>query len=101
MVLDKDAELRNRISNAFETLLQALEHPAEAVVLDQKQQFFFRLAVVIESREAHVRRARDVAHRGRVIALLGKDARRGAENKLQFLIVTRRLQHNEIILAAD
>src|ERR1041385_8283741 len=89
MVLDEDAELRHRIRDAFETLLQAFKDTAEAVVLDQKQQLLFRLAVVIEAREADVRRTRDVAHRGRVITLLGEDARRRAEDELQFLIVTR------------
>jgi len=98
VVLDEDAELRNRICNAFETLFQAFKHTAEAVVLDQKQQLLFRLAVVIQARKRHVRRARNVAHRGRVITLLGEDARRRAQDEFEFLIVSR---HNELFLAAD
>src|ERR1051325_6902972 len=88
MVLDEDAEFRNRIFDGFEPLLQSFKHTPKAVVLNQKQQLLFRFAVVIETSEADVRCARDVAHRRRVIALLGKDARRTAKDELKLLIVT-------------
>src|SRR5262249_13200147 len=44
---------------------------------------------MIETREAHVRRARDVAHRRRVVTLLREDACRRAQNEFELLIVTR------------
>ena len=76
-------------STSGKLLFEPLEHAAKTVVLDQKQQLFFRFAVVIQTGEADIRRTRDVAHRGRVITLLGKDARRRAEDEFEFLIVTR------------
>ena len=57
MVLDEEAQSRNRIRHRFQLLFETLEHAAEAVILNQKQQLFFRAAVVIQAREAHVRRA--------------------------------------------
>ena len=82
MVFDEDAEFGNRVFDDFESLLQSLQDTTEAVVLNQKQQLFFRPAVVIQARETHVRLARDVAHRGGVITLLRKDARCGTQDEL-------------------
>ena len=42
---------------------------------------------MIEAGEADSGGARDIAHGGRVIILLGKNARRVLKNELQFLIV--------------
>ena len=90
----KMRSLLNGSFNFTQSLLQSFEHATETIVLNQKQQFFFRFAVVIETGEADVRRARDVAHGGRVIILLGKNARRIAEDKLQLLIVIREILHD-------
>src|SRR5437879_4984 len=55
---------------------------------------------MIKSGEAHARRARDIAHRGRVIALLGKNARRGPQDQFELLIVARKIsfQFNDYLL---
>src|ERR1051325_2677210 len=96
MVLNEDAEFRNRILDVFEPLLQSFKHTPKAIVLNQKQQLLFRFAVVIQASEADVRSTRDVAHRRRVIALLGKDARRTAKDELKLLIVTGHPPHTHI-----
>src|SRR5437879_10810635 len=46
---------------------------------------------MIKSGETHACSARNVAHRGRVIALLSKDARGGAQDQFQLLIVARKI----------
>ena len=53
---------------------------------------------MIKSGEADVGSARDVAHRRRVIILLGKNARGVAENELELLIVFRKIVHNDLVL---
>src|SRR5690242_8476877 len=88
MVLDKDPQLLDRVSDVAKPFLETLQYSTKAIVLDQKEKFFFRLAVVIETREADVGCTRDVAHRGRVIVLIGKDLRRGAKNEFELLVVT-------------
>src|SRR5207253_1044012 len=45
---------------------------------------------MIKTGEADARRARNVAHRSGVIALLGKNARRRAEDQFKLLIVARK-----------
>src|SRR5258708_3054097 len=82
VIVDEDAELFERIVNILDSLLEAFEHAAEAMVLDQEQQLFFRFAVMIKTCQTHARRARNVAHRSRVITLLSKDARRSAQDQL-------------------
>ena len=84
----KMRSLLERIVNFPQALFQPFEHAAKAIVLNQKQQFFFRFAVVIKTGQADVRRARDVAHGSGVITLLGKDPRRVAQDELQLLIVS-------------
>src|SRR5258708_8519954 len=91
MILNKNPKLLDRIDIIRQPLVQTLEHAPEAVILDQEEQFFFRLAVMIKPREADPGGARDVAHRGRVIVLLRKDLRRSAQYKLQLLIVAREI----------
>src|SRR6266508_6423966 len=88
MIVDKDAQLFERLICPIDSLFKPLEHASETMVLNQKQQLLFRFAVMIETGQADARRARNVAHRSRVIALLGKDARGGAQNVLELLIVS-------------
>ena len=77
----KMRSLTQRIVDSSKTLLEAFEHSSEAIVLNKKQEFLFRFAVVVEPGKADVGRARDVAHRGGVIILLGKDARGVAQDE--------------------
>src|SRR5437016_12557866 len=88
MIVDKDAQPLDRIGRFTKPLFQTLQHAAKAVVLNQKKEFIFRLAVMIKAGETDVRRPRNVAHRSRVIVLLGKNARRGAQDQLELLIVS-------------
>src|ERR1041384_8322448 len=101
MVLDEDAKFGDWIFDTFETLFQSFEHAAEAVVLDQEQELFFRFAVVIQTRETDIRLTRKSAHRRRVIILLGEDPRCGAKNEFQFLIVFRHQFFDISFLATD
>ena len=82
MVVDEDTQSLRRLRRVSQTQFQSFDHAPEAVVLNEKKKLFFRFAVVIQAREANVRRARDVAHRGRVVILLGKNPRGVAENEL-------------------
>src|SRR6185369_12005012 len=105
MVVDKDFQLFRRIGDSFDALFKPLEHPAETVVLNEKQELFLRLAVVIEPGETHSRLARNIAHRGRVITLLGKDPRRSAQNQFKLFVVAAEIVvhsfEREKQLAAD
>src|SRR5260370_19766409 len=91
MIVYEDSQLFEWILDSFGALLQTFEHSAKTVILDQKQQLFFRFAVMIQSGEAHASRPRYIAHRGGVIALLGKNARRGPQDQFELLIVTRKI----------
>src|SRR2546422_3154774 len=91
MIVDKDTKLFKRIVDSLDTLLQPFQHAAKTMILDQKQQFFFRLAVMIKPRETDSGSARDVAHRSRVITLFRKDARGGAQDQFELLIVTGKI----------
>src|SRR6185369_7939480 len=82
VIFNEDAQLGQWIADSSKTLLEAFEHSSKAIVLNKKQQLFFRFAVVVETGEAYVGRPRNVAHGGGVIILLGKDARRVAQDKL-------------------
>src|SRR5215831_11921229 len=88
MIFDEDAKLLERVGDAFSSCFESFHDPPKTVILNLKQQLFFRFAVVIKSSETDAGRARDVAHRRRVITLLGKNPRRGAKNKLKFLVAT-------------
>jgi hypothetical protein len=83
-----------------QTLFEALEHASEAIILDKKKQLFLRFAVMIESSEADIGCAGDVAHGSRVVILLGEDSRGIAENKLQLLIVLGKVLHRTIGLGS-
>src|SRR4051812_41067113 len=89
MVLYDEPQPLNGLIRLLQTLLKTFEHAPEAVVLNEKEQLFFRLAVVVEASETDPCLPRDVAHGGRVITLRGEDARRIAQDKLQLLIVAR------------
>src|SRR5438445_8921576 len=91
MIVDKDAQLLKGPIDSLDALFESFEHAPETVVLDQKQQLLFRLAVMIESGEADAGRARDITHGRRVITLFGKDPRRRAKDQFEFLIVTRKI----------
>ena len=88
MILDEDAEFSDRVVNLLQLRFETFEHATETVVLDQKQQFLFRSTVMIETGQADIRRTRNVAHRRRVITLLGEDARSGAQYEFKLLIVS-------------
>jgi hypothetical protein len=88
MIVDKDAQLFKRVIDSTGALLKPLKHAAKTMILNQKQELFFRLAVMIEAGETHARRARDIAHRSRVITLFRKDARGSAQDQFELLIVT-------------
>ncbi len=47
MIVDKDAQLFKRVIYPTGALFQPLQHAAKTMILDQKQQLFLRLAVVI------------------------------------------------------
>src|SRR5258708_3859386 len=91
MIVDKDAQLFKRVIDPTGAPLKPLKHAAKTMVLDQKQQLFLRLAVMIKAGETHARRARDIAHRGRVITLSRKNARGRAQNQFELLIVASQL----------
>src|SRR5882672_6778649 len=94
MVFNEDPQLAEWILHFAQTLLEPFEHAPEAIILDEKQQFFFRLAIMIETRKADAGRARDVAHGGGVVILLGKNPRGVAQDELQLLIVFGKVLHS-------
>ena len=71
----------------MQAFLQPFEYAAEAIVLNEKEKFLFRFAVMLEAGKTDVGCARDVAHGGGVIILLGKNARGVAQDEFQLLIV--------------
>jgi hypothetical protein len=76
----------NRIFDTFESLLQPLQHASESSCPGSETTTPLSICSSDTGRQTHVRRPRDVAHRRRVITLLGEDARRGAKNEFQLLI---------------
>src|SRR5258708_32603002 len=67
------------------------------MILDQKEQFFFRFAVMIKPGEAYSRTARNVAHGSRVITLFSKNTRGGAQDQFELLIVTRGVRRQAVL----
>jgi hypothetical protein len=62
VIFNHDPQLHYRIINFAKPFLQTTDDMAKTVVLNKKQEFFLRFAVMIKTSEAYVSRPRDVAH---------------------------------------
>src|SRR5216117_2359876 len=67
--------------------LRTREHPHEAALLDTEEQLLLAADVVIHASERHVGRRGGIAHRSRVIALVGEDLRRPGQEVVEPLVV--------------
>src|SRR5205814_2282661 len=94
VIVYKDMKLFERIVNPGNPLFKTFQNAAKAMILNEKQQFFFRFTVMIETRETDARCAGNIAHRGRVITFVGKDLRRSAQDVFEFLIVAADIVHH-------
>src|SRR5205823_13334636 len=67
--------------------LGARQHAREAALLDAVQQLFLAADVVVHPGERHARSRGEVAHGGRVVALVGEHLRRPGQEVIQPLVV--------------
>ena len=68
-------------------LFPALQQGHKAALLDQIEQFFFGREIIIQAGQAHLGRARDIAHRGVMKSLFRENLGRGFENLLELFVV--------------
>ena len=55
------------------SLIPSLQQSQETLLLDEKEKFLFGPEVVVEARQAHAGRARDIPNRSAVKTLFGKN----------------------------
>src|SRR6185437_9348843 len=73
MVFNEDAYAFFRVSGCAEPLAQFINDAAKGMLLDQVQQLFFGLEVVIQSGQRHTGRAGEIAHGSAFIAFFTED----------------------------
>src|SRR4051794_33702978 len=79
MAIDEGAQALLRIANGGKAFISARQQCHEGVLLDQVEQLFLALEVVIQPGQAGSRFTRDVADGSGVVALLAEDASSGGE----------------------
>ncbi len=61
------------IAGGGQALAQALDDGGKGVLLDEVEQLFFGFEVIIKTGQGDAAQARQVAHGGAIVALVGKD----------------------------
>src|SRR6266571_4425229 len=74
MVLDKDADTQLRIRDILQALAQPLEDGRKGVPLNEVEQLFFGLEIVIKPGQGDAAGAGKVAHRGAFVSFIAEDA---------------------------
>ena len=76
------------IAHAFEPRLQPLNNGCERVLLNQEQQSFFGLKVVVQPGQRHAGSARQVAHRCAFVSFFAEDIGGVSQNLTQAPVET-------------
>ncbi len=95
VVADEADQAIDGVGAGGHRLLGAAQHLLETPTLDVEQQLVLALHVVVHAGQAHPGRPREVAHGRGVVALLGEDPGRCAQQGAQALVVAT-LRHSNV-----
>jgi hypothetical protein len=87
MVLREQPNARAHIHLAGRRPLPSLQQGDKTPLLNEVKKLFLGRKIVVESRQAHFRRARDIPHRGAVKSFRSKNFRRCFKDLLEFFVV--------------
>src|SRR5579884_2471896 len=79
MIADEDARALLSVHGAGEALLEPLEDGLKRVLLDEVEELLFAVEVMVEAGERCSACARQIAHGGTLVSLLGEYARGAIE----------------------
>src|SRR5712692_1653009 len=90
MIRDENGDSGSNIRFRVGRLFPPLQQRHKTLLLNEKEKLLFGPEIIVEARQAHAGRARDISNGSAVKTLCGENFRRALKDLLQFLVVVAR-----------